>query len=308
MDGTDANGVAAVLARLPFRAGDAGDGAEPDARGWIGGLTEARQLLGRLANREPEPGRAFGARWPFVEMAGALVAPGLPVAVTEEPAEGADGTYRVDGLRVLREAAGAEQAVLEREAAGTAGSPPDLLWFTTGARWLVRGGLLHVEDAFAEVVAPATRARLEALLVRRLRCDPGLLEGLQRTETAGPTRLRVRRPLALAGDRWREPGRLLGARAGVSSVRRSEDGLELALERRAVALVNIDETPDGWRASVEGDLLGWTAARLAAEGGSVVYEITLAPRLDAVDDGVRARLAFDLLSDLLTLERRPRDL
>ena len=76
----------------------------------------------------------------------------------------------------------------------------------------------------------------------------------------------------------------------------------LRLESGGEVVANVAVSGAGWVAEIAPGL-PWTRAEMAAEERTVVYRVTLIPELDPLDPGVRTRLAFDLLSDLLGLEK-----
>lgn len=302
-----ARDAAAQLTRLPIRLRtDSGPapGSEAMARGWIAGLEEAASLLGQLSGREPEVGTAFSSAWPYVAGEGWLAAPAVPVVASTEAQDAVDGCYRLSALGVQREAAGEERLLLSTTAAPSSPEPQpfDLLWFSPAARWLLRGGVIEAEDPFCRVRATLGRERLETLLVRAQRIDGAVLEGLQLAAGGAPATLEIRRDLALSRDRWRDPQRVLGCREGVQRVEREGEGLLLRLEGGGEVRGKVSEDDAGWGATF-GPGLPWTHAEMSAGEEHVVYRVTLTPDLDPLDPGVRTRLAFDLLSDLLELEK-----
>jgi len=302
-----ARAAAAQLASLPLRlgaAGEAADGAKVIARGWIRGLEEAGAVLDHLLGTQARTGAAFSAAWPYAAGEGWLAAPAVPVVATAKTQDAVDGSYRLSEAGVHRETAGVESLLLSTAEPGRPGSPwPfDLLWFSPAARWLLRGGVVEVEDPFCRVTAALTQDRLDALLVRGQRVDAAVLEGLDPEPRERAATLEIRRHVELAGDRWRHPARVLGRRQGVRRVDREGEGLRLRLEGGDEVAASLSESEAGWSAELASGL-PWTRAELVAEGSAVVYRVTVAPGLDPLDAGVRTRLAFDLLSDLLGLEK-----
>lgn len=302
-----ARDAAARLTKLPIRLGMDGNpetAPEVIARGWIAGLEEANALVGHLLGTDPRYGAAFSVTWPYVAGDGWLVAPAVPVVATVEPQDGVDGIYRLTAAGVHREAAGAERLLLSTVAPSTtpSGQPFDLLWFSPSARWSLRDAVIEAEDPFCRVRAGVGRDRLETLLVRALRVDEGVLDGLDLQPGGRPASLEVRRDLALAGDQWRDPALVLGRREGVQKVDRRGEDLMLRLAGGGEVVASVSVGAAGWVAEL-GPGLPWTRAEMAAGERTVVYRVTLIPSLDPLDPAVRTRLAFDLLSDLLALER-----
>ena len=270
-------------------------------RGWFAGRQEAARVLSHLVHGEPGLGTAFGGAWPFVEGEGWLLTPGAPVVVREAPADGADGVYRVAGRQVLREAAGLEEPLLEMvpPSPQEGPPPPDLLWFGERERYLLRRGVLSIEDLFCRVVAPADSARIENLLVRTHRLGEAILDGLELGPGEVPVEVMVRRPVDLVLAAWRDPERQLLRREGVRTVDRRGEILTVTLEDGSEAAATVEETEAGWRVDFAAGGFPWMAAEARLEGEAVVYRAFPGPGLDPIDPGVRSRIAFDLMTDLL---------
>jgi len=270
-------------------------------RGWFAGREEAARVLSHLVHGKPGQGTAFGGAWPFVEGEGWLLTPGAPVVVRGQPADGPDGIYRLAGRRVLREAAGVEEPLLEMTPPSPqeGAPPPDLLWFGERERYLLRHGVLSIEDLFCRVVAPADSARIENLLVRTHRLNAAILDGLELGPGEARVEVMVRRPADLAPGAWRDPERQLLRREGVRAVDRRGDALTVTLDDGGEAAGTVEETEAGWRVDFAAAWFPWTAVEARLEGDAVAYRAFPGPGLDPVDPGVRSRIAFDLMSDLL---------
>jgi hypothetical protein len=283
--------------------GDAPSPEEVIERGWVRGLREAGAVLEHLLGAAAANGSAFAATWPYVGGEEWLAAPGVPAVVTAEAQDAIDGVYRLSTDGVLREAAGEERLLLSTTGPPEASPerPFDLLWFSTSARYLLRDGVIEAEDPFCRVRAPAGRDRLETLLVRAQRVDAAILEGLGLEAGARPATLEVRRALALTGQGWRDHERVLGRREDVRTVEPHGQELLLRLEGGGEVVASVAADGAGWVAEF-GPGFPWTRAEMAAEERTVAYRVTLIPELDPLAPGVRTRLAFDLLSDLLGLE------
>jgi hypothetical protein len=223
----------------------------------------------------------------------------LPVVVTSRGAEGPDGWYRLAGDCVLRETAGREKPYAPEVPGSCA-----LMLFTSGGRWILGGGRVVVEDPFCRGEASLTRSWAEGFLVRRRRLAAELLrhpalreEGSRARGTITAWRAHELLPPAVTSD----PEMVLRAREGVRSVRRRGELLEVELETRGKIRLRTEETPGGWRAELEEGSFPIEVLELASEGETVRYSWSPSAGLDLLDTGVRARLAFDLTSDLVRL-------
>ncbi len=296
---TSAQVAAAVAFRLPVELGGRGGGRSPGELAAAGGPGAPEEILALLRLLFPEGEVDRSGPLPRLRTRGGVVGPGLPVPVTGEPAAGPDGWYRLLERNVLRESAGRERGYAE----GLAGTRA-LLLFTPEARWLLGGGSVVVEDVFSRVEAPLRRAWAEGFLLRRLRLGEGLLRHPVLGEQASPVapRITVWRALELlAGAPWHDPERVLRVREGVEAVHRRGDRLELTLETGGRLLLRVEEAPHGWRAElVEGEY-PVQAVELTAHGHTLRSTWTVRPDLDLLETGLRARLAFDLTSDLVRL-------
>ena len=305
--GLPAAQAAAMLVRnLPLRWGSAGvrDPETVVESRWFAGAAECHRVLARLFRGSPVRGSAFSSTWPQLEAAGVVVAPALPVAATADEQPGPDGVYQLDRGTVWREAAGERRALLSGGGAAAAdgGGAFDLLWFGPTERYLVRGGTLEVEDLFSLLRMGAARSLVERLVVRGLRTDPEVLEGVAWSARATPPEIEVRRPSELVkGEVWRNPAAVLSARADIRSVDRRGDEILAETARESSVVFRVAEEPRGWRLFTwDGDYPLRTLGMIE-RAGHLVLSATLGPDLDPLAPGVRGRLAFDLRSDLIAL-------
>ncbi len=296
---TAAQVIQAVAGRVPVRLGGPRGRRSPDevvAAGEGGTPEEVLELLARLL---PEGTADRRGVLPRLRLREGVVGPGLPVVVTPRGAEGPDGWYRLAGNRVLRETAGRERPYAPEVPGSCA-----LMVFTSGGRWILGGGRVVVEDPFCRAEAPLTRSWAESFLVRRRRLAAGLLRhpalreaGSRARGTITAWRAHELLPPAVTSD----PEMVLRAREGVRSVRRRGELLEVELETRGKIRLRTEETPGGWRAELEEGSFPIEVLELASEGETVRYSWSPSAGLDLLDTGVRARLAFDLTSDLVRL-------
>jgi len=128
------------------------------------------------------------------------------------------------------------------------------------------------------------------------RAEPG-------TGRQGPPVLEVlRHAVLLEGAPWNDPVAVLGAREGVERVERTGSRLVLELVTGDRPVFEVEETAgDRWRVRLLEGAFPAGAAWVERDGEHIRYGWNPAPDLDPLDPGVRARLAFDLLSDLIRL-------
>lgn len=306
-----AQAASLLVRRLPlrWRAGVGTRDAETVVESrWFAGAAECHRVLARLFRGSAVRGAAFSSNWPMLEAAGLVVAPALPVAAAAEEQPGPDAVYQLANGTVWREAVGERRALL------TTGHGPapddgafDLLWFGGGERFLLRDGTLEIEDLFSVARMGAPRSLVERLVVRGLRADPEVLEGVAWREREAPPEIEVRRPVELvAGERWRDPAAVLTARADIRSVQRRGDELAAETARETTVVFRVAEDARGWRLFTwEGDYPLRTLG-LSERSAHLVLSATLGPDLDPFEPGVRSRLAFDLRSDLIALGKAKR--
>jgi hypothetical protein len=278
-----------------------------------------------MAGAKPLIGTAFGSPWPYLRLADRVVSPAVPVPVEASETQGPDGAYRLQGESVLREAVGVEASMLDlagpgRESTHPAATGPhapfDMLWFGEAERYIVAGGLLQVEDLFCRLRAPVQHEALERLLVRTMRLPPDALHGLQlaRPESNVAPTIEVQRPLQLMGvSRWWEPHTFLRARTGVDAVviEGSDDRLLLITltdGRQILVSVTRRRESRGWSARPAAPQrtapAPFAEISVSEEQQHLVFRIALPETLDPLSAGLRGRLAFDMIADLVALRRR----
>ena len=293
-----------MLRRLPLRLGSAKgllDGEGPLARGWLAGLEEAAHVLEGLAPGALRRGAAFGVRWPYLVGDGWAVAPGIPVAAGSEPVEGPDGIYSLEASGILREAVGARALCLELGPPHGPAHAPDLIWFGLTERYVLRGGVLEVEDLFSRATGPIDAAALSELLVRRGRFPKELAAGLPVSDFSGPGSVEIRRALDLVPKSWKDPAELLSRREGVRAAHPAGDIVVLELEDGARVEATVTQTAAGWSVEILRGSFAWRTIVAEASEEVLCYRVVPRPGLDPLDVGVRTRIAFDLLSDLILL-------
>jgi hypothetical protein len=295
-----------LVRALPIRWSDGDTGsAENDviARGWFLGVDECARVLAARTTLDVSHGGGFGGRWPLLRGPGCVVAPALPAVVDEATAVGPDGEYCVDAAGVWREAAGVREVYFVADASQPApGAPFDLLWFGEVERFLVRGGLLEIEDLFGTLRVPARPRLLDRVLIRSLRVDNGLLSSLPPAATEGPQVFEVRRPAALITDnRWRDAASFLAVRADVENVRQRGAVVEARVVGGHEVTFDLDDGPAGWLLTLRAGDYVLTEIRLDHSSTAISLCATLDPRVDALAPGMRGRLTFDLRADLVAL-------
>jgi hypothetical protein len=301
-----AQAAAMLVRRLPLRWRAAVGVRDPETvveSRWFAGPAECHRVLARVFRGTTARGAAFASTWPLLEAAGVVVAPALPVAANADEQPGPDGVYELDRGTVWREAAGERQPLLcSGSGAAPGGGAFDLLWFGGGERYLLRAGTLEIEDLFSVARVGVTRSLVERLVVRGLRVDPEVLEGLAFSEREAPPEIEVRRPVELvAGDRWRDPVAVLASRADIRSVARHGEEIAVETVRETTVVFRVAEDARGWRLFTwEGDYPLRTLG-LLERTGHLVFTAALGPDLDPFEPGVRGRLTFDLRSDLIAL-------
>jgi hypothetical protein len=301
-----AQAAAMLVRRLPLRW-RAGIGVREPATvvesRWFAGPAECHRVLARLFRGHPVRGSAFSANWPLLEAAGVVVAPALPVAANADEQPGPDGHYQFTGGTVWREAVGERRPLLSSAGgAAPAAGAFDLLWFGSSERYLLRGGTLEVEDLFSVARVKVTLPLVERLVVRGLRADPEVLDGVAASERTAPAEIEVRRPAELlAGAQWRDPTAVLAARADIRSVRRRGEEITAETARDTTVVFRVAEEGRGWRLFTWEGNYPLRAFGLRERAGHLVFTATLGPDLDVFAPGVRGRLTFDLRSDLVAL-------
>jgi len=275
--------------------------------GWTTPEREAARLQ-RDHGGDLVSGGAFGRRWPVVVVGlSSVVAPAVPVRVTTLPAEGPDASYDLADGAVWRTTASGRERLLDVTAGDDVpGEPADLLWFGDTSRWLVREGILEVDDAFSRLTIPASSADLERLLVRARRVDPAVLDGLPCDAPAlGGARLEVWREAELADpDDIDQPQRLLVRRPEVARIeRRGHVLVGVGVDDARIELDLVDVGRDGWTIERRQGRLPYERLQLRRCGPRVRLSAELVPTIDPLAPGVRQRLAFDLFADLVAVDR-----
>jgi len=227
----------------------------------------------------------------------------VPVVAGPEAAEAPGGAYRVEGGCVLREAGGREETLLRPAPPDTDPGPAgfDLLWFGLQERFVLRSGLLEVDDLFSRSWIPVSSGEVEGLLVRARRVDPGCLGELSVLPAEERPRIEVRRDLELLRAAWADPLEALAHRGGVVGVRAAGGVLELTLENGRSLQGRLRELEEGWEVTFTDEQVPWCRVWMCRDGTSVVHGAE--PRGSLLNPALRTRHAFDLFSDLVRLSR-----
>jgi len=302
--------TAQLVRRMPLRwqapAGSRDIATVLESR-WFAGAAECHRVLGRLFRGTTGRGTAFGINWPYLEAGGRIAAPGLPAVVGAAEEQGPDGSYRLSDRTVWREATGERRPMLALGGGEPVGGFPfELLWFGDGERFMVSDGVLEIEDLFSTLRLGASRPWLEAALVRKMRVDERILEGLAVPSARRRPEIEVRRPVELvAGGGIPDPAALLRARAGVRRVDRRGDEITVTTEDDRRAVFNVAQERDGWRVFLWDGESPYQALTLSLVNRHLRLTAALGDGIDPMSPGVRAQLAFALRSDLITLEEPP---
>lgn len=296
-----------LVRAIPLRFGDSAGRRDPESAldsGWFAGAGECIRVMSELFRGNTGRGSAFGGPWPYMMTGGRLLAPAVPVVLSETEAEGPDGCYRLRGGTVYREAVGHERPLLavsntlpEQE------SGVDLLWFGDAERYVVRAGQIEIEDLFSVMRLPATRKALDRLLIRVRRVDPAVAEGLMLAETTTDSaEIEVRRLRELVqGEGWRDPARLFAGKTGVVQALFNRDQLRVEMEGGQEVVFNLVEERTGWRAFVWQGRYPFRLLSLSVSDQTIRLSGTLRPDLDPLTHSLRGRLAFELHADLVAL-------
>lgn len=295
--------VAALMARrFPMRIGAEPSGSPEESveRGWCAGPEEFADLMERVTGAQRQEGTAFGSVWPWLEVAGQVVSPGLPVRISQGVEDlGPDGAYTREGPEIFREAAG-RRKVLIRTGAGKERNLPEftLLWFSETARFLVRDNQIEIGDLFSRTTSWVDRGRLENLLVRANRVDANVVEGLTFEKHALVTMVEVARRHETTRAPWRDPRVFLQNRIDVDSVASQGDRIVIQDVRGETVEFQIVQSDSGWLIERGGGQFPFEGFRIQKEGELLVLRATLSPDIDVFLPGIRGRVVFDLNADL----------
>jgi hypothetical protein len=211
--------------------------------------------------------------------------------------------YGLDENAVWRESVGEKRPHLML--AGTSSAEPvgfDLLWFGEGERYLLRDGVVEIEDLFSVLRTTASKTVIERLLTRALRIDHDVIHGLTFDALESAAEIEVRRSRDLiADDRWRDPAAVLAARADVDRVERCGDRLKVATVHDGEVVLDLIEETAGWRVVVLEGVYPYRTVGLAAGESMLRFTAIIDPTIDPLAAGVRGRMAFDLGSTLVAL-------
>jgi hypothetical protein len=297
-----AEAAALMVRRLPLRINGRPQ-TSPEAaveNGWCSGLEAFAEIIATVTTAPCRSGTAFGGWWPWFDVGGQIVAPGLPVRLADGTEDaGPDGVYSVNRGRVWREAVGRQEVFLHTEASNSTNQPEfSLLWFSETARFLLRGAVLEIEDLFSKTLCAADKVHLEHILVRAGRVDESVLEGLSFEGDPQPTVVEVSRGLGSAKTPWREPAAFLESRIDVerATVRGDRIVIKDVRSESVEFLVTTQET--GWTLERREGNFPLEVLRLHKEDESLVLRATLAPEHDIFSPGLRGRVVFDLNADL----------
>jgi hypothetical protein len=294
--------VAAIARQLPLVP--EASSAEPIERGWATPAEVAKLLREAAGGRQHEVS-ALGHGWPLLSLPerSGLVAPGVPVVVGGEPSDGPDAAYRRgEGRSIERETLGRWETFV---AADTPAPSFQLLAFGDSERILLDAGWIEIADLFSRLRVPATPAAVDRVLARGLRLGSDLVDRVSPGEAeageTGRAEIAVGRAaglvdLAAIGD----PERVLGVHAGVESSTHAGATVTL-VGPFGEATFDVEATSDGWRALRRAGAWPFALVRVATSPDRVLLAAEPAPEVNLLAPGMRTRLAFDLLSDLVTL-------
>lgn len=299
--------AALLVRRFPLRM-DAGTDMGPEEvleSGWCSGLEEIADVLALVTGRPCRWGTAFGTRWPWFEVGGAVVAPGLPVRVGPGGEEsGPDGAYIRDGDFLLREAAGRRAVFLAIEEKLSREKPDfTLLWFSDSARFLLRDTVVEIEDLFSKTRCPIDQNGLENILVRGQRFDREVIEDLAVEGEMQPTTVEVAREQDMATMLWREPGYFLESRIDVDDVKTRGDRAVIKDVRGETVEFMVTQQDSGWVLERERGRFPYEVLSLQRVERHLVLKATIAPEHDLLSSGTRGRFVFDLNADLMAFQK-----
>ncbi len=300
-----ADRAAALVRQCPLRwsVGAGRSTEEARASGWFLGAAECAAVLSENPKTQIDAARAFGGRWPRISDGETVIAPAVPVALGASAVEGVDAEYLLQDNELWREAAGAPHLLLATDEDPRLQTEPfDLLWFGPSERYLLRRGVLEIEDLFARLRTGASSGLLDRLLIRGRRLPTEMLDGLQAASETLKTEIEIERPVALlGGDRWRDPGLFLASRADVNEVRRTGSTIEIASVHGEQVLFEAEEHGAGFSLQLTRGSYPLTAISLGLSEETLVLRAAVDDRVDVFAPGMRGRLIFDLRSDLVAL-------
>jgi len=299
--------AAAMIRRLVLRwdavTGPRQLGTVVEAR-WFAGTGECLKVLAELCRGTAARGTAFGSPWPYLDFGGRILAPALPIVAVDGEATGPDGIYALKDGDVWREAVGSRQLFIgARSSASPTDRPFDLLWFGTGERYLLRDQTLEVDDLFSSLRVAATPDLVDRLVLRGMRAEGELLDGIRLSDRSGPAEIEVRQPLELVvSDAWRDPIHVIRSRQDIHRADRRADEIHGQTILGDGVVFKLVEEPSGWRVfRWEGDFPLRTLA-LFERDVHLSYSATLSSGLDPFAPGARGRIVFDLRSELVALQ------
>lgn len=278
---------------------------DPIERGWGTCQQLTEQLAHATGGTTLQTGGLLGS-WTMVELPEGqqVVAPGVPVVVGSDETNGCDAAYRRGpGLTIERESRGRWQRLVAPE--GAVATPFDLLAFGDSERIRVHDGVVEIEDLFSCLRVPATATALDRVLVRGLRAPPELVATCPTSRAADAghrgAEICVGRAATLVElDAVMDPERVLRAHSGVETV--SIEGCSVLLNGAwGTATFDVEHAATGWYATKTSG--GWPFDRIGVETCASHVELVAQPSadIDVLAPGVRTRLAFDVLSDLVKL-------
>ncbi len=297
--------VAELAANVVLVAEPAAD--DPIEQGW-GTQEQVTAVLARVTGGSILQTGGFSGSWSMVQVqvaeAQQLVAPGVPVVVGSDASDGCDAAYRRGpGVTIERESRGRWQRLVAPE--GAVATPFNLLAFGDSERIRVHDGVVEIEDLFSCLRVPATATALDRVLVRGLRVAPELVAACETPGSAAAgqrgAEICVGRAATLVElDAVMDPERVLRAHSGVEAV--SMEGCSVLLNGAwGTATFDVEHAATGWYATKTSG--GWPFDRIGVETAASHVELVARPAadIDPLAPGVRTRLAFDLLSDLVKL-------
>jgi len=303
-----ADAAALVVRHVALKIGIAGTETPEEImdRRWCSSVEKFSELLEGIVDLAPRWGQAFGCRWPWFEVDGRIISPGLPVRSIEGGEElGPDGAYTNDGEVVYREAAGRLEAQLHLRKQGHGELPAfSLLWFSATARFLLKGSAIEVDDLFSRTQSGLSLTTLERLLVRSNRVDQNILKGLLFDDRVQPTTVEVARKVEPGDGFSFDPEAYFRSRIDVAYVTVHPDRV-LIRDHRSEEIVFLVTFGEGcWRLERVEGLFPYQSVELIHNGENLVLRAELGNDVDIFSPGLRGRVVFDLNADLAELIKR----